>query len=419
MGTKLPGHGLLPLIVAVSLILANCTLAVARTPTDEASHLRRGSHEVANTLRGRARTLAPITSLFRLADWYNRRNKPEKAAEIYLFALVRAPDNPRLLRGIVETLLQLNRVKEALPYANRLEIIAPQDPFVRGLVNSLGDRLAESKSPSTPTSSAAATLETTSVDPTIRTTTPTEQATRSDKLRALRIMKALAAAIRTYDANHPKEPMKELDINLLVEDKSLPANVDLHPYTDKLTLVDGKITVEGVGSLTTLATELEGFKTDLARYHMLVGRGELPEALDAAEALAEKYPDEAGLLFAKLATLVSMKRDKDATELARRLVLHLKSSPRPLFELLSTQYRTGDFEGAETTNRLLNEKYPNSHWAKLGCQVCRLIDRDVSYDLLSTLLEARARVLLSLEKTPESTGEAVDEKEQVDNETHE
>lgn len=362
--------------------------------------------------------LAPLESLLHLADFYLAHAMPRKALEIYLFGLLRAPDDPRFLGGTAQLFLDLDLPRDARPYAARWAAVAPSDAAARSALTradaALAALAAAMASPTTTaaagpppaTAGAAPTPPSDSAGASATTTPPPPPPSRSEKLQALSIMKAVAASVRSYNLNHPRDPMTKLDLDVLTKDKVLPSAVDLGTFRGRLTLDGTRVGIEGLGTQDSLETELADYRTRLARFNGFVARGETAEAVDAAEDLARAFPDDADLVFPRLAALVQMSRGPEAAALARRLVEAMPGRPRPLFELLMVQYRSGDGPGARATAARMRRDHGDSHWARLADQIARLVDRDVSFDVLSSLIEAR-RSLLSTTKTAGTTGTTV------------
>lgn len=362
--------------------------------------------------------LAPLESLLHLADFYLAHAMPRKALEVYLFGLLRAPDDPRFLGGTAQLFLDLDLPRDARPYAARWVAVDPSDAAARFALTradrALAALAAAMASPATTatTGPPPATAETAPTTPSeaaaasATTTPPPPPPTRTEKLQALSVMKAVAAAVRSYNLNHPRDPMAKLDLDALTKDKVLPSAVDLGTFRSRLTLEGTKVGIDGLGTQDALEAELADYRSRLARFNGFVARGETAEAVDAAEELARAYPDDAELVFPRLAALVQMSRGPEAAALARRLVDAMPGRPRPLFELLMVQYRSGDGPGARATAVRMRRDHGDSHWARLADQIARLVDRNVSFDVLSSLIEAR-RSLLSATKTTGTTGTTV------------
>ncbi len=372
------------------------------------------------------RRLNANRSYLHLATYYRANGFDAKAAELYLFGLMRNPDDPRMLRGLLEIWLKFKRYRDALPYATRYLEVDPTSPvaidFLKTIRTELDKKgkdtvekaLAEAaakgqggatagKNSSKPADSGSSKPEEKKDEEKTDDKKEEPKPTRQLKMRALRLMKAIAAAVRTYNINHPKEKMEKLDLKKLTEDKVLPAKLDLSPWQEKISIAGPNVSIEGVGDMMALDKELEAYRSDLSRYYQLISSGEIYEALDQAEQLTEKYPEDAANFFPRLFTLLSMKKGKEAEDLANKVIEQFKDKPRPLFELLMVQYRSGLYRGARKTAAVIEKEFRDSHWAELAGEISRLVDRNVGFDLLSNLITARKEVLDSVAKSSKST----------------
>ena len=370
--------------------------------------------------------LYSMGSYLHLAAYYRSQGFPAKAAELYLFGLLRNPDDTRMLRGLLEIWIPEKRYRESLPYATRYVEIAPQDSVAvdflktirQALKKKTKDAVKEALEEAGKKGQGGATASKSE-----ESTKPKEdkkdekkeeskeaekkeegpKPTRQMKLRALRMMKAISAAVKTYNINHPKEKMEKLDIKKLTDDKVLPTSLSLAPWKDKLSIDGTNVKIEGVGDLQGLAGELADYRNDVNRYYELIGLGQLHEALNQAEVLSTKYPEDAANFFPRLFTLLSLKKGTEAEELANKVIEQFKDKPRPLFELLMVQYRSGLYTPARKTADVLMKRFGDSHWAELAREISRLIDRNVGFDLLSNLITARKEVLASVAESKKTT----------------
>jgi len=372
--------------------------------------------------------LAAQRSYLHLAEFYRARGLDGKAAELYLFGLLRNPDDVRMLRGILEIWVGQERYGEALPYAVRFAALAPSDPAARRLLGvirahldaknpgavkqALAAAAAAGQGTATAAEPAAASVPATAAASATAVTTapaaPAAAPSRQDKLRALRMMKAVAAAVTMYNLNHPTAKMDKLDLEKLKADKVLPAGLSLEPFTSRFELAGTSVAIKDLGDVAGLEKELADYQASMARYYGFIAKGEVHEALNQAESLAAAYPDETDAIFPRLFTLLTMQRGAEAERLARQVTERFKDRPRPLFELLMVQYRSGQYEGARVTASVLQQRFAATHWAQLAGEIGRLVDRNVGFDLLSNLIAARNAVVQSVERSKAQTAPAGD-----------
>lgn len=67
--------------------------------------------------------------------------KPDQAEEVYKQAIEMAPEHPDYLYGICTLYIQQNRYRKALPYAQRLLELRPNDPNIQNLVQTIENRI--------------------------------------------------------------------------------------------------------------------------------------------------------------------------------------------------------------------------------------------------------------------------------------
>ena len=330
---------------------------------------------------------------------------PRKAAELYLFGLLRRPDDVRMLQGLVEVWTSLGKYRESLPYAQRLFDLEPNDYRAQALLHDVEEALDKvSKSKEQASNETARESKPESGKAKEEESKRKKKETvlsREVKLKALKLMKAIASAKMSYDLNHRGEEMQELDIEKLQKEKLLPKSLDLSPWKDSLKLAQGSIAIDEVGSLPKLEEELSEYRADLNRCYSLIYRDELPEALDQAERLMKKYPESIETFLPRIFTLVSTRHGKASRRLAKKVIELKQDDPQDLFGVLMILYRSGDYREAKKAISLLNNRFTETHWAKLAGEVSLLIDRNVGFDLLSNLITARKEFFDSLQEDDE------------------
>lgn len=397
------------------LVQPSCILGRTTEISPSVRELRRS--EVTRLSEKRSE-LTPVKSYLRISEYYLKNNKPLKALEIYTFGLDQQPDNWELLSGLLKTSAELKKYRFALPYAEHFMTIAPdsREAFLYySLINdgiSKEAALEESKAKKAfnkPPGAEETTAAPTPATAAVTATAPTADVAEADKvspllnysieekLKALQVLFAIDAAVKTFNLRNKEKPMEVLSIEKLTETGILPKDLKLTKWKDNLAITNGELEIKDIGTVSKLKEELKPFKDKIQKVRDYVQAGEHYEALNLIEELTELYPDMREIMYKRLFILISAKESVQSIKVATELRNKFKESPRPLFELIMVYYKLGNYEEAKVTADSLIQSFPKTHWAGLAEKVNELMSKNVSFNLLANIKEARQKHLTAKE----------------------
>ena len=215
---------------------------------------------------------------------------------------------------------------------------------------------------------------------------------RGDRLKALSVLKSVDAALRMYQLNHPKEEVKSLDLKKLVEDKVLPKEVDLSGFP-AMEIRDGKLGMENFGPIDALSTDLADYQAGLKAAAEFREKGLIAEAHNTLVEMAKKFDGDPEVLERLLRTELEMKLDFPAAETARRLFLARPGEPRHLWTLAVLFYRSTRPEQARQIAELMPRAYTDGFYTPAARALVALVDAHVSPELIAKLVEQREAAL--------------------------
>ena len=402
---------------AYFLIFFLTTCCVVSAVQMEISQERRTFRsEEAKRLSSKRQELSPVRSFERIARYYIKNKKPEKALEIYIFGLNHQPYNTNLLKGLLKTATGLSKFRLARPYAAHYLEIAPESNEAFHYYKLIEDELnksvrekeqkaqAEFNAPEPSTGKGELSESVTATGNTSGVSTNTQSSessstesspsfTMEEQMKGLKILSAIAAAVRVYNLRNKDEPMEELSLEKLRETGILPKGLKLNNFENLLSLDSGEPSIKGMGKWSVVKEKLDPIKDKMNKVRLYTLNGEYYHAINVIDELSTSYPLLAEGMYRRLVTVISSKGDEGTKTVATELINKFKDKPRPLFELTMVYYKLGNFEEAKITADHLIDAYKETHWAKLAEEVKKLMDSKISYNLMSDLTAAREKLL--------------------------
>ena len=392
-------------------MFANTEAALAGS-TEISSATRELRRSEVTRLAAKRQELTAVKSYLRIGEYYQKNRKPLKALEIYIFGLNHQPDSFKLLGRLLRIAVQLKKHNLALPYAEHYVTIAPDSREAFHYYSLINDELsnaarartlkAEKEFSSVPPAKVETSTENES---TLKTATPEKTGspaktnyTLEEKLKALRVVCAIDAAVKTFNLHNKEKPMETLSLDTLTETGILPKGLRLRKWKDKLHITNGELAIKGLGTVAELKSKLKPFREQMQKVRQFVQTGEHYEALNLIDELTQQYPAMREIAYKRLFILISAKESVQSVKVATELRNRFKDSPRPLFELVMVYYKLGNYIEAEATADSLIQNFPKTHWAGLALKIKDLMVRNVSFDLLANIKEARREHLKTTPK---------------------
>lgn len=393
------------------LLLLSQPQSILCSPTEISPAAREFRRSEITRLAAKRQELTPVKSYLRISEYYVKNKKPLKALEIYVFGLNHQPDSLQLLSGLLKTSVSLKKYKFALPYAEHFITIAPNSREAFHYYTVVNDELSKESALETaraekefnkpPDDTKPATV----TEPVKETVVaalaeakPLANYSIEEKLKALRVLFAIDAAVKTFNLRNKEKPMEVLSIDQLTETGILPKGLRLDKWKDNLAISNGELEIKNIGTVSKLKEELKPFKDKMQKVRKFVQSGEHYEALNLIEELTETYPQMREIVYKRLFILISAKESVQSIKVATELRNKFKDSPRPLFELIMVYYKLGNYEEAKLTADTLINSFPETHWAGLAKKVNELMNKNISFNLLADIREARQKHLAPEEK---------------------
>lgn len=374
---------------------------------------------------------SPLTGYLTLGEFFVNNGQLDRAKQIFAYGLLHAPTDPRFLTWLAVVEEKLGHAEFAREYALAAVSYEPGGPAQEVLMRlkpaadpSPAPGPASSPAPASPKPAAspspaaspapapkltkrelellAGATGAASVKDLAGLETPPaglDAKVTGDKLKALGALRTVDAALKMYKLNHPKEELKKLELKKLVDDKVLPKEVDLTRFP-AMTLEEGKLSMEGFGSLDDLAGGLKDYLAGLDKSARHREKGLMSEAHAALIELAKKFEGDPELYERLLRIQLEMKLDFPAADTARKLFLARPADPRHLWTLAVLLYRTRAGERARQIAVLMPKVYAATFYTPAARALAALVDAKVSPEVIQKLVEERQAQLAKELATP-------------------
>lgn len=377
---------------------------------------------------------SPLAGYLTLGEFFVNNGQLDRAKQIFAYGLLHAPSDPRFLTWLAVVEERLGHEEFAREYALAAVSYEPGGPAQEVLMR-LRPAAASSPAPGAnpaPDASPAASPKPAASPSPAASPAPAPKLTKrelellagaagaasvkdlanlekpaagldakvtGDKLKALGALRTVDAALKMYKLNHPKEELKKLELKKLVEDKVLPKEVDLSKFP-AMTLEEGKLSMEGFGSLDDLAGGLKDYLAGLDKSARHREKGLMSESHAVLIELAKKFEGDPEIYERLLRIQLEMKLDFPAADTARKLFLARPADPRHLWSLAVLLYRTRAGERARQIAVLMPKVYAATFYTPAARALAALVDAKVSPEVIQKLVEERQAQLARDLATP-------------------
>ncbi|MBI3891309.1 MAG: tetratricopeptide repeat protein [Candidatus Wallbacteria bacterium] len=348
--------------------------AVALKPLKSTELIRRGAG------------LAMLRSYLALGRFYLKHNRPDRARQILTYGLLHDPSNPELLSEAARACVRLGQLDEALAYAAEAQRLEPLPERVWAATE-IERLLAAKAAAATP-----ATTATTAPPPMPAAPAPAPVRPEGElaaKVRALHVAAALEGAIKGYNSGKPKKArMSKLDVDKLKAEHFLPDEFDLKSLKVSVVTSEGKVTVEGQGTVADISASTGPFEKDTADVSKRLAAGDLAEAAYLLREMRQKFPKEPEVKDRLLYSLRLLQQWDEALKLVEADLKASPEDPRLLYEQALLMLQAGKVDDAKARAARLGEKTGAGIYAILGRELAQLATHGVPRELEQDLQAA-------------------------------